>query len=110
MKWQLGGDWPVGAGLIPHGTIITAVVGPDGELLFDNALVRPPMPINAMAQDSASALQMAMWYEERDTINGWHQLHFAPGIDREAVMAKARDLKRWPTGRPSPLNIRARSL
>jgi hypothetical protein len=97
----------VGASLIPGGTIITAVVGPDGTLIFDHT-VRPPMPINATALDEDAAVQMAMWYNEEDTINGWHQLHFAPGIDREAIFAQARHLKRWPNGEPAQQAIALR--
>jgi hypothetical protein len=90
MKWQLRGDWPVGGALIPAGTIITDDIG----------LPMPP-PINAMALDEQSALAMAMAYEEHASICGWHHLHFAPGIDREAVFAQARHNKRWPNGMPS---------
>jgi hypothetical protein len=59
-----------------------------------------PLPINAVALDDAAALQMAMWYEEAATIGGWHELHFAPGIDRDAILAKARHQKQWPNGMP----------
>jgi hypothetical protein len=90
MKWQLQGDWPVGAAVIPAGTIITDDIG----------LPMPP-PINAMALDEESALAMAMAYNETDTINGWHQLHFAPGIDRDKIFAQARHKKRWPNGMPT---------
>jgi hypothetical protein len=93
---MLAGPWPVGPTLLPGGTIISAVVGPDGKLVFDNASVTAPMPTTVMALDTDSALQMAMWYEERDTINGWHSLHFAPGIDRQAILAQARLNKQWP--------------
>jgi hypothetical protein len=103
MKWMLAGGWPVRGGLIiPAGTVITAVVGPDGELVFDHTSVTAPMPINSVAQDEDAALQMAMWYNEEDSINGWHQLHFASGIDRDKIFAQARHNKRWPTGQPSP--------
>ena len=97
MRWMLKGDWPAGAAVIPAGTII----GDDG-------LPPPsvPLPIVAMALDDDAALQMCMWYEETDTIGGWHQLHFAPGIDREAVMAQARHNKRWPNGVPSNLAVK----
>jgi hypothetical protein len=100
----------VGASLIETGTIISAVAGPDGDLVFDNTAVSAPLPLNAVAQDEDAALQMCIWYEETDSIGGWHQLHFAPGIDRDAIMAQARHNKRWPTGQPSPLNKRARAL
>jgi hypothetical protein len=93
MRWQLGGDWPVGAGLIPAGTIT------------DGAGLPMPMPINAVALDDDAALQMCMWYDEAATIGGWHHLHFAPGIDREAIFAQARHNKRWPNGMPSPLSL-----
>ena len=59
------------------------------------------MSINAIALDEEAALQMCMWYEESATIGGWHQLHFAPGIDRKAVMARAAEARRWPLGRPA---------
>jgi hypothetical protein len=90
---MLKGDWPVGAAIIPAGTIIG-----------DDDLPPPslPPPINAMALDDDAALEMAMAYDERDTINGWHQLHFAPGIDREKILAQARHKKRWPNGEPIP--------
>jgi hypothetical protein len=91
MKWQLSGPWPVGAICLEAGTIITDDIG----------LPMPP-PINAMALDEESALAMAMAYNERDTINGWHHLHFAPGIDRDKIFAQARHKKRWPNGEPVP--------
>jgi hypothetical protein len=91
----------VGAAVIPAGTIITAVVGPDGGLVFDRT-VRPPMPINAAALDHEAALQMCMWYEETDTVGGWHQLLFHPNIDREAILTTARHQKQWPNGEPAP--------
>ena len=94
----------MGAAVIPAGTVLTGDVGPDGELVVSPPLTAP-LPINAMALDEEAALQMCIWYEEAASIGGWHQLHFAPGIDREAVMAQARELKRWPTGRPSPLSL-----
>ena len=53
-----------------------------------------------------TALAMAMAYEETNSIGGWHQLHFAPGIDREAVFAQARQQKRWPNGVPSNLAVK----
>ena len=95
MKWMLAGDWPVGASVIPAGTIISD----DG-----NHIPPPttPLPINAVAQDDDAALQMCMWYEETASIGGWHHLHFAPGIDREAIFAQARHKKRWPNGEPAP--------
>jgi hypothetical protein len=100
MKWQLGGDWPVGPAVIPNGTIFTGVAGTDGELIMspNNPL---PLPLNAVALDDDAALQMCMWYEETDSIGGWHQLHFAAGIDREAIMATARHKKRWPPSGPA---------
>ena len=85
MIWQLRGDWPIGATTIPAGTRI----GLDGTPI--------PKPLNAMALNEDAALQMAMWYDEVL----WHQLHFAPGIDREAIFAQARHEKRWPNGVPS---------
>jgi len=91
MRWMLNGDWPVGAAIIPAGTIIDDATG----------LPMPP-PINAVALDDDAALAMAMAYDESATIGGWHEIHFGPGIDREAIFAKARHKKRWPNGEPTP--------
>ena len=92
-------------------TVLSGVAGPDGPLAepptWHSQPLPMPMPMNATALDEEAALQMCMWYEEAATIGGWHQLHFAPGIDRDAVMAQARHNKRWPTGQPSPLNKRS---
>ena len=102
MKWQLAGDWPVGAALIPTGTMLAGVAGADGPLAeppsWHGQPLPMPMPLNATALDEEAALQMCMWYEEAASIGGWHQLHFAAGIDREAVRARARHNKRWPRG------------
>ena len=102
MRWIIGtGGWPLAGGLrlLPPNTIISD----DGDpLAIPLGELPTPLPINAMALDDASALQMAVWYDEADTIGGWHQLHFDPSVDREAVLAQARHLKRWPTGQPSP--------
>src|SRR6516165_10264196 len=80
---------PVGPAVIPAGTVLIGVVGPDGELVVSPPLTAP-LPLNAVALDEEAALQMCMWYDEVASIGAWHQLHFAPGIDREAVMAQAR--------------------
>jgi hypothetical protein len=89
MRWMLAGDWPVGAGLIPAGTI-----------LGDDAIPPPtvPLPINAMALDEEAAHQMCLWYDEAASIGGWHALHFHHSIKRDAVLAKARHEKRFPGG------------
>jgi hypothetical protein len=99
MRWQLrGGDWPVGPMLIPAGSVISD----DGDpAAIPLAGVPTPLPITAVALDDDAALAMAMAYNEEDTIGGWHQLHFAPGIDREAILAQARHKKRWPNGEPT---------
>jgi hypothetical protein len=96
---MLAGDWPVGPAVIPAGTVLTGVVGPDGKLVVSPPLT-VPLPINAMALDDEAALQMCMWYDEAATIGGWHHLLFGPGIDHEAIKAQARHKKRWPGGEP----------
>ena len=101
MRWMLQGDWPVGPAVIPAGTMLTGVVGPDGELVVSPPLTAP-LPLNAVALDEEAALQMCMWYDEAATIGGWHQLHFHPSVDREKVLAQARHKKRWPNGEPAP--------
>jgi len=97
MKWQLAGDWPVGPAVIPAGTVLTGVLGPDGKLVVSPPLTAP-LPLNAVALDTDAALQMCMWYDEAATIvGGWHHLHFHPSIDLEKVLAQARHTKRWPS-------------
>ena len=54
MKWQLAGDWPVGPAVIPAGTVLTGVVGPDGELVVSPPLTAP-LPLNAVALDEEAA-------------------------------------------------------
>jgi hypothetical protein len=98
MRWQLRGDWPVGQWCIPADTIID---GHNPINPFDRTpLPMPPPFATAVALDDEAALAMCMAHEEHDTIGGWHHLHFAPGIDREAIFAQARHKKRWPNGVP----------
>jgi len=100
VRWQLVGDWPLAGHIVPSGTALEGVAGADGSLAkpptWNNQALPTPLPINARALDQESALQMCLWYEETDSIGGWHQLHFADGIDREAIFAQARNRKRWP--------------
>jgi hypothetical protein len=106
MRWQLAGDWPVGPTLIAGGTVVDGVTDRDGFAVAAhwNGIELPlPMPINAIALDEDAALQMCLWYDEEASIGGWHHLHFAPGIDREAILAQARVAKRWPNGMPQTI-------
>ena len=50
------------------------------------------MPLNAAALDEEDALMMLTWYPEEQ----WHRLHFAPGIDLDAIKTRAAASKRWP--------------
>ena len=98
MKWQLAGDWPVGPAVIPAGTLLTGVVGPDGELAEApkwNGITLPiPMPLNAVALDEEAALMMLKWYEDYHGLHLWHRLHFGPDIgDLDAIKARARASK-----------------
>jgi hypothetical protein len=96
MKFRLVGDWPVTSFCVPAGTEL------DGEAPTWGGQPLPlPMPVNALALDEEAALQMAMSYEESASIGGWHSLHFAAGIDREAILAQARHNKQWPNGPPA---------
>ena len=90
------GHWPVGPAVIPAGTMLTGIVGPDGELVVSPNSPLPP-PLNATALDTDAAMAMLRWYPEEL----WHRLVFAPGIDRDAILAQARYNKRWPKGVPS---------
>jgi hypothetical protein len=93
---MLQGDWPVGPAVIPAGTMLTGIVGPDGELVVSPNSPLPP-PLNATALDTDAAMAMLRWYPEEL----WHRLVFAPGIDRDTILARARYNKRWPKGVPS---------
>ena len=99
MRWMLNGPWPITGALLPAGTLISDGGDPSAIPVVE---LPQPLPINAVALDEDAALTMAMWYEESASIGGWHQLHFAPGIDRDAIFATARHKKRWPNGEPSP--------
>jgi hypothetical protein len=68
------------------------------------------MPINAVALDTDAALAMAMAYNETDSINGWHQLVFAPSVNRAAVFAQARLNKQWPPNGIPPARAMAEQL
>jgi hypothetical protein len=83
MRWQLAGDWPIGQFCIPAGTVLSSGAG---EAPIWNGVALPmPMPINSAALDEEAALLMLQWYEPHD----WYRLHFGPGINREAIMARA---------------------
>jgi hypothetical protein len=79
----------VGSFLIPVGTEVSAtsleplfIPSP-----FDPAAALPlPLPMDATPLDEEAALQMLSWYGEE---NGY-RLGFGVGIDREAMLAKAR--------------------
>jgi hypothetical protein len=105
MRWQLLGDWPLNGGLrlLPGGTIISNDGDPSALPL---SAVPVPLPINALSLDPAAAEAMCHWYSEESTICGWHHLHFAHGIDHEAIKAKVRHAKRWPNGVPSTLDVK----
>jgi hypothetical protein len=95
---MLKADWPIAGSLLPAGTVVSDDGDPSAIPVGD---VPTPLPIVAMAMDPPAALQMAVWYDEADTIGGWHQLHFDPSVDREAILATARHKKRWPNGEPA---------
>jgi len=97
MKWQLGGDYPIGAWLVPHGTTVIAVAR-NGEVVEPptwNGIALPlPLPLNAVASDDEAALQMLRWYPEEL----WHQIKFVREINRDRVMSIARERARWLSG------------
>jgi hypothetical protein len=59
--------------------------------MWSSVVLPLPMPINAAALDEEAALKMLEWYPE-----DWHWLRFDPGIDLDAVKARARQEARWP--------------
>ena len=87
MRWQLGGDWPVGPCLVPVGTVLSGVAR-DGELVeapkWNEAPLPMPMPLNAVALDEDAALMMLKWYEPEH----WHRILFGPNIDRELIKGR----------------------
>jgi hypothetical protein len=97
MRWQLDGDWPVGQWCIPVGTVLTGVARDGGELVVKwNEIELPMPPLNSAALDEEAALLMLKSYPDQ-----WHRLHFGAGIDRDALMARAEEARRWPLGRPA---------
>jgi hypothetical protein len=99
MRWQLMTGWPLAGSLFPAGTVISDDGDPSALPL---SAVRVPLPVVAKALDPAAAEQMCHWYDERNTIGGWHELRFADGIDHEAIKAKVRLQKQYPNGMPVP--------
>jgi hypothetical protein len=83
MRWQLAGDWPIGQFSIPAGTVLSSGAG-EAPIWNGVALPMPP-PLNAVALDEDAALLMLQWYEPHE----WYRLHFGPGINRNAIMARA---------------------
>jgi hypothetical protein len=80
MKWQLGGDWPVGQFSIPVGTVITEA------MKWNGIALTPPMPINAIALDKEAAQMMLGWYPEQQ-----HRLLFGIDVDLDAVKRRHRE-------------------
>ena len=99
MRWQLMTGWPLAGSLFPAGTVISDDGDPSALPL---SAVRVPLPVVAKALDPAAAEQMLHWYDEGNTIGGWHELRFADGIDHEAIKAKVRLQKQYPNGMPVP--------
>ena len=87
MIWQLGGPWPVGQYCIPAGTILTGVPGAEGEpvVKWSSVELPMPMPLNSAAMDEEAALLMLRWYPDQ-----WYLLHFGPGVELDAIKARAR--------------------
>jgi len=99
MKWQLSGDWPVGAVVIPAGTFLVGVAGPDGEPVVppDGTPLPMPIPINAIALDDEAAALMLDWYggnwEHTANLDLSHRLLFGPNVNIDAARATARARK-----------------
>jgi hypothetical protein len=79
--------------VIPVGTVLEGIGGPDGELVvtWQGHTLPMPMPIDACALDQEAALLMLKWYEHGEPYQGQgHRLGFGPGLDRDAMFAMAR--------------------
>ena len=75
----------MGSICIPAGTVI------DGNDPQWNGVKLPmPMPINSIALDEEAALAMLTWYGE----DLWHRLVFGPGLDPDAIKARAAGMPR----------------
>jgi hypothetical protein len=92
MKWQLGGDWPVGQFSIPADTVLTSVSGEPPH--WNGITLTMPMPINAIALDNEAAQLMLQWWGGNNSY-GYdlrHRLIFGPGVDlvqRRAAIKEA---------------------
>ena len=104
MMWLLAGDWSVGQWQIPHGTILSGVAGPDGELVeaptnpFDGTPLPMPMPLNAIALDDEAAALMLDWFggdhwEHTAGLDLSHRLVFGAEVNVDAVKARVRARK-----------------
>jgi len=112
MRWQLGGDWPVGARCIPAATIISAGEAPNYQAI-PLAELPKPLPLNAEALDEDAALQMLYWHPPEL----WHRPHRGhrqtvgpPVVQRkESEMPKVRSKPPRPIRRrPKPAKKPAR--
>jgi hypothetical protein len=82
-----GKGWPIagGAWLIPPNTLIDSTTWTN---------LPTPMPLDCIAQDTASAQQMLVWWSV-DYGRLWPQIVFAPGVNRSSVMAAAAAAIGW---------------
>jgi hypothetical protein len=95
MKWMLREDWCCGSASIPSGTVLEGpchvVTGElDGPIVWQGHVVRPPLPLSAIALDTDAATQMQDWYHH----SLWHQLFCAPGVAPD-LKARREAIANW---------------
>ncbi len=73
MKFELMGDWPCGAMIVPAGTVLEWV--PPSVPQYRGVRLPATMPMNARALDQTSANALADWHPHHN-----HLLHCAKGI------------------------------
>jgi hypothetical protein len=85
--------WPIGyphtPQVIPAGTIVSAVARDDEIVewpVWQGIPLPLPLPIEAVALDEEAALLMLRWHPQH-----WYRMGFGREIDREAIIAKARE-------------------
>ena len=89
--WPVGGQW-----LVPPSTILNG-----NPPTWNGMVLSTPMPMDAIAMDTAGAQQMLQWYSQ-DYGRLWPQIVFHPSVNRAAVFATVTSQMNWAHPTPPP--------